>query len=317
MSQVITGSHGSNGNSPKRDEGGVDMRMRRSWMRATLAAGFIGGLTLHLTGQAPQLATTSKTRNPFVGDSKAVTDGAVLFRQECMFCHGVAARGGMRGPDLTTGSWNHGGADSDLFETISHGIPGTAMPANKLTEDEIWQVVTYLRTLQQPPTAATGDRSRGETLFFGSARCSSCHIVNGRGGRLGPELSTVGSARSRAYLIESIRDAGRQLTPIRAFGDTIALKYDTVTAVTSDGRRIVGVPMNEDTFTVQLMDTSERIHSFEKSSLTSFKHEDRSLMPSYDTSRLKDTDLDDVVAFLQSLRAASAAPKKDGSRENH
>jgi mono/diheme cytochrome c family protein len=101
-----------------------------------------------------------------------------------------AARGGIRGPDLTTGSWNHGGADSDLFETISHGIPGTAMPANKLTEDEIWQVVTYLGTLQ-PPTAATGDRSRGETLFFGSGRCSSCHIVNGRGGRLGPELSTV------------------------------------------------------------------------------------------------------------------------------
>ena len=65
------------------------MRMRRSWMRATLAAGFIGGLTLHLAGQAPQPATTTKTRNPFAGDSKAVTDGAVLFRQECMFCHGA------------------------------------------------------------------------------------------------------------------------------------------------------------------------------------------------------------------------------------
>src|SRR5262245_14406283 len=110
-------------------------------MRAALAVGLIGGFTLSLAGQAPQPATTTKTRNPFAGNSNAVTDGAVLFRQECMFCHGVAARGGMRGPDLTTGSWNHGGADADLFETISHGIPGTAMPANKLTEDEIWQVV--------------------------------------------------------------------------------------------------------------------------------------------------------------------------------
>jgi hypothetical protein len=87
--------------------------------------------------------------------------------------------------------------------------------------------------------------------------------------------------------------------------------------VTSDGRTIVGVPMNEDTFTVQLMDTSERIHSFEKSSLASFKHEDRSLMPSYDATRLTNTDLDDVVAFLQSLRAVPATAKKDGSRENH
>jgi len=293
------------------------MRMRRIWMRATLVAGFFGGLTLHLSGQVPAPATTTRTSNPFGGDSKAITPGAVLFRQECMFCHGVAARGGMRGPDLTTGSWNHGGADTDLFETISRGIAGTAMPANKFTEDEIWQVITYLRTLQQPPTVAAGDRRRGETLFFGGARCSSCHIVNGRGGRLGPELSTVGSARSRAYLLESIRDAGRQLTPNRAFGDTIALKYDTVTAVTSDGRTIVGVPMNEDTFTVQLMDTNERIHSFEKSSLASLRHEARSLMPSYDAARLNDTDLDDVVAFLQSLRAVSAAPKKDGSRDNH
>src|SRR5262245_65778665 len=104
MSQVITGSHGSNGNSPKRDEGGVDMRMRRSWMRATLAAGFIGGLTLHLAGQAPQPATTTKARNPVAGDSKAITDGAALFRQECMCCHGVAAPVGMRGPARTAGS---------------------------------------------------------------------------------------------------------------------------------------------------------------------------------------------------------------------
>src|SRR5262249_16469203 len=293
------------------------MRMRLSRMRATLAAGFIGGLTLHLAGQAPQPATTTKTRNPVAGDSKAVTDGAVLFRQECMFCHGVAAPGGMRGPDPPTGSWNHGGADSDLFETISHGIQGTAMPANKLTEDEIWQVVTYLRTLQQPPTAATGDRSRGESLFFGSARCSSCHIVNGRGGRLGPELSTVGSARSRAYLIESIRDPGKQLTQNRMFGDSNNLRFDAVTVVTSDGRSIVGVPMNEDTYTLQMLDMNERVYSFDKKTLKSLKHENRSLMPAYDAARLAPTDLDDVIAYLQSLRAPTATRKKVGSHEDH
>jgi cbb3-type cytochrome oxidase cytochrome c subunit len=87
-----------------------------------------------------------------------------------------------------------------------------------------------------------------------------------------------------------------------------------VTAVTSDGRTIVGVPMNEDTFTVQLMDASERVHSLQKSSLTSLRHEDRSLMPSYDAGRLSNTDLDDVVAYLQSLRSASV--KKEGAREN-
>jgi cytochrome c oxidase cbb3-type subunit 3 len=286
------------------------MRMGNFRVRATLAAGFIGSLTLPLCGQVATPAATASASNPFAGDPKAITQGAVLFRQECVFCHGVAARGGMRGPDLTTGSWSHGGSDADLAATISAGVPGTAMPPNKLTDDEIWQIVAYLRTLQQPIASTTGDQKRGEALFVGTAHCSSCHIVNGRGGRLGPELTTVGSARSRAYIVESIRQPGRQLTQNRAFGEFVSLKYDTVTAVTADGRTIVGVPMNEDTFTIQVMDASERVHSLDKKSLKSVRHEDRSLMPTYDEGRLSAADLDDLVAYLQSLRSTSAAPKK-------
>jgi cytochrome c oxidase cbb3-type subunit 3 len=289
------------------------MRMRTITMRATLAAALLGGFTLQLWAQAPA-PSTEQTRNPFTGDPQAITKGAVLFRQECVFCHGVGARGGMRGPDLTTGSWTHGGADADLVRTITDGVPGTAMPPNKLKPDELWQIVSYLRTVQQPPAAAIGDQARGEALFFGTARCSTCHIVNGRGGRLGPELSTIGSARSRAYLVESIRQPAKQLTQNRAFGGD-GLKYDTVTAVTADGRTIVGVPMNEDTFTVQLMDMSERVHSLDKKTLKSIRHENRSLMPTYDASRLADADLDNLVAYLQSLRSTATA-RKDGSHEN-
>ena len=68
--------------------------------------------------------------------------------------------------------------------------------------------------------------------------------------------------------------------------------------------------MNEDTFSVQVMDMSERVQSFDKKTLKSFRHENRSLMPVYDTNRLGDTDLDDVVAYLQTLRAA----KKGGTQ---
>src|SRR5262249_56448585 len=123
----------------------------------------------------------------------------------------------------------------------------------------------------------------------------------------------VGSARSRAYLVESTRQPAKQLTQTRAFGGD-ALKYDTVTAVTADGRTIVGVTMNEDTFTVQLMDMNERVHSLDKKTLKSLRHENRSLMPAYDASRLGDADLDNLVAYLQSLR--SAAPRKGGSHDN-
>ena len=83
------------------------------------------------------------------------------------------------------------------------------------------------------------------------------------------------------------------------------MKYDTVTVVTADGTSIVGVPINEDTFTVQVMDTSERVHSLEKRSLRSYRHEDRSLMPAYPENRLNATDLDDLVAYLQTLRAVA------------
>ena len=292
------------------------MRMGTIRMRLTLAAVLIGGFTLPLPAQVATPAGAPRDRNPFAGDSRAITAGAVLFRQECVYCHGVGARGGLRGPDLTTGTWNHGGTDADLARTITDGVPGTAMAANKLTPDEVWQIVSYVRTLQQPPAAAAGDAARGETLFFGTGRCASCHIVNGRGGRLGPELSTVGSARSRAYLVESIRQPARQLTENRVFGDGVTLKYDTVTAVTADGRTIVGVPMNEDTFTLQLMDTTERIHSLDKKTLKSLQHEKRSLMPVYDAARLPNGDLDDLVAYLQSLRTTSSA-RKGGSHDDH
>lgn len=289
------------------------LSVRQLW--TTLAAVFVAGVTVPIAAQVATPAPVTATRNPLTGDPKAITQGAVLFRQECVFCHGVSGRGGMRGPDLTTGSWTHGGSDAELASTIASGVPGTAMPPNKLTEEEIWQIVTYLRTVQQPVAPPTGDARRGETLFFGATRCSTCHIVNGRGGRLGPELSTVGSARARAYIIESIREPGKHLSENRAFGSDATLKYDAVTLVTADGATIIGVPMNEDTFTVQVMDMNERIYSLDKKSLKAFRHENRSLMPAYDLNRLNAADLGDLVAYLQTLRAGSSA-KKGGSHDD-
>ncbi len=235
--------------------------MRNLSPRITVASAVVVSLVVGLSGQAP---ATSKddSRNPFAGNPEAIRQGAVLFRQECVYCHGVRARGGVRGPDLTTGSWNHGGSDAELSRTISNGVPGTAMPANHLTDDEIWRIVSYLRTEQQPPASSTGDARRGEALFFEGGRCSRCHIVGGRGGRLGPELSHIGSARPRAYLIESIREPDRQLADNRSFGGGSTLKYDTITAVTRDGKTVVGVPINQKTFNVPIQESHENVPRF-------------------------------------------------------
>ena len=288
--------------------------MRNAPVRTSfLAVGLVVCVTLPLASQAGAPPAPQSPPQPVVTDATAVTQGAVLFRQECVFCHGVSARGGMRGPDLTTGAWSHGGSDEELAATISGGVPGTAMAAHAhLTPEEIGQIVAYLRTLQQPVTPSRGDASRGETLFFGGGRCGACHLVKGRGGRVGPELTTVGSARSRAYLIESIREPARYLTEHEGTGEAGARRYDTVTAVTNDGRKIVGVAMNEDTFTVQIMDTTDRIHSLRKRDLKSFGHEDRSMMPAYGEAQLTGDALDDLVAYLQTLRAATPAPARKG-----
>jgi putative heme-binding domain-containing protein len=106
------------------------------------------------------------------------------------------------------------------------------------------------------------------------------------------------------------------LTENHSFGDGATLNYDTVTAVTREGKTIVGVPMNEDTFTVQIMDVGERIHSLEKKSLKSLRHENRSLMPAYGVDVVSNVDLQDLVAYLLSLRAPSPAPEKGASRAN-
>jgi cytochrome c oxidase cbb3-type subunit 3 len=285
-------------------------------MGTTRAAAMVLGLAVCSWSQDAPATSKEAKRNPFAGDAKAIRQGAVLFREDCVPCHGVGARGGLRGPDLTSGTWAHGGSDAELARTIGAGLPGTAMPDSHLTEDEVWQIITYLRTRQQPAAPQKGDARRGEELFFGTAKCSSCHIVKGRGGLLGPELTQAGSARSREYLIESIREPSRQFTENHSFGDVGMLNYDTVTAVTREGKTIVGVGMNEDTFTVQIMDTGEHLYSLDKKALKSLRHDKRSLMPSYGVDAIDENQMDDLVAYLQSLRAPTPAPEKGAANAN-
>ncbi len=153
---------------------------------------------------AAAVALRAQEKNPIAGDVKAAKTGESQFRANCAFCHGLGARGGGRGPDLTRAQKRHGNSDADLFRTINEGVPGTAMPPNGatqqgvgMTEEEIWQVISYIRSVQaKAPAQALGNAAHGKELFFGSAACSTCHMIQGKGGRLGPDLSTTGSARS-------------------------------------------------------------------------------------------------------------------------
>jgi cytochrome c oxidase cbb3-type subunit III len=286
---------------------------RRVEPSASLWTSFrVMGCTLIISLLVAVTGLIAQDKNPYAGDPKAAKVGESQFRANCAFCHGLGARGGGRGPDLTRAQKRHGNGDADLFRTINEGVPGTAMPPNGatqqgvgMTEEEIWQVISYIRSVQvKAPAQPMGNAAHGKELFYGSASCSTCHMVQGKGGRLGPDLSTTGSARSTSYLVESIREPSRRL----AQGISEAMKefsqeYETVKVETADGQKFMGVVLNEDHFTLQMMDTRENLRLFEKDKLKSFEKTRESLMPAYDQKTLSDKDLQDILAYLLEVGA--------------
>lgn len=243
--------------------------------------------------------------NPLTGNPTAIKEGHSLFRINCSPCHGLDARGGGRGPDLTLNRWVHGSSDEEIFRTISQGVPGTEMPASDTEESETWAIVAYLRS-QSPPKklGASGDRLKGEKTFRGSGGCSACHMVKGQGGVLGPDLSRVGASRSASYLVDSIRDPNKELSsgmmdPSNQYGPPLV--YDKVTVTTAGGEEFVGIAMNEDTFSIQLLGTDQKLHLFLKKELKQVLHEQKSLMPAYSEQRMSNAELQDLIAYLQSL----------------
>ena len=284
----------------------MNFQQSKSWPRRWILALLLSCAALVACAAAAG-TLLAQDKNPFAGDVKAAKLGESQFRANCAFCHGLGARGGGRGPDLSRAQKRHGNSDADLFRTINEGVPGTAMPPNGatqqgvgMTEEEIWQVISYIRSVQvKAPAQLAGNAAHGKELFYGSAACSTCHMIQGKGGRLGPDLSTTGSARSTDYLVESVRNPSRRL----AQGISEAMKefsqeYETVTAVTAEGTKFVGVVLNEDHFTLQMMDTRERLHFFEKDKLRSLDKSRESLMPAYNQKMLSDKDLQDVIAYL-------------------
>jgi cytochrome c oxidase cbb3-type subunit III len=252
------------------------------------------------------LSGQTQKKNPVEGDPTAIREGASLFRANCSPCHGADAHGGGRGPDLTAGQWIHGGSDSAIFQTINQGVPGTEMSANPFEESEIWTLITYIRSVSSAAsTPPQGDKAAGERLFFGAQKCVACHMVKGRGGHLGPDLSRVGAARSLAYLTDSIREPDKELSlgysdPNNHYG--IPLEYDSVIVLMPDGKRLRGVAKNEDAFSIQLLGEDDELHLLLKKDLTEVRHERRSLMPAYNPEVLNDVDLRDLLTFLSGLR---------------
>jgi putative heme-binding domain-containing protein len=221
-----------------------------------------------------------------------VEAGQRLYGPQCQVCHG-ATGDGVPGIDLKLGRFRRSSSDQDLARVIASGVPGTGMPAFVLQPAELTAIIAFIRAGFDPASAAVrvGDAARGRALFEGGAQCASCHRVNGRGPRLAPDLSDIGAIRTLAALQRALLQPNESLWPINR----------PVRVVTRDGRTLRGRRLNEDTYTVQIIDEHEELLSFAKSDLREVRVETTATMPSY-AGRLTDDEIADVIAYLVALK---------------
>lgn len=218
--------------------------------------------------------------------------GARLYNMHCVVCHG---ENGDLLPEINLRGTQFPNSPSDraLGQNIRNGLPGTAMVATAYSDSEITALVAYVRNIGSvdPDSIAVGDATRGESIFRGKGECATCHRVFGQGPRSAPDLSNVGALRTAAQLERSL---------LGAPGGTIPI-HRPVRAVTDYGRVINGRRLNQDTFTVQLVDENERLISLEKARLREFTVLETTDMPSY-AETLTDEERADVLAYLLSLK---------------
>jgi cytochrome c oxidase cbb3-type subunit III len=219
--------------------------------------------------------------------------GYTLFNSNCITCHG-ANGDSVSGVNLRGGQFRRASSDAELNRLFQTGIPGTAMPPGKFSTGELAGLVAYIRSMREFDTRpARGNAGRGKDLFEMKGNCASCHRVNGKGSRLGPDLSEIGAVRSPDALERSLVDPTSTMLPVNR----------AIRAVTRDGKVITGRRLNEDTYTVQLIDSQEKLLSLDKSSLREYTVLKTSSMPSY-KDKLTASELDDVVAYLRTLKGA-------------
>jgi cytochrome c oxidase cbb3-type subunit 3 len=227
------------------------------------------------------------------------SNGRQIFTNHCGRCHGMHGAGGT-GPSLQRPTLVRAPDDEALASIIENGIPGTGMPGSwMLSPDEISEVITHVRnlgkTVQEP---ITGDAAQGKVIFELKGACITCHIVEGKGGSLGPELTAVGLRRGAAYLGEAIQHPGKS-KPLDSLGFTT---YQVVEAEHSNGQMVRGIRINEDSFSIQIRDAANQIYSLRKRDLKSLRaHKDESLMPSFQET-FSPEEIENLVAFLASLK---------------
>jgi putative heme-binding domain-containing protein len=285
-------------------------RMLLSNLKAALAVALLAGAAAGAQGRSG-----TGPRNPF-SNQQSVAEGREIYNRVCTACHGYEGTPGEMAPGLgASGRRYLRTSDQELFDAIKNGIPGTMMPGNRLSDEEAWKTAAYIRSLRGTAidAPAKGDTARGEQVYWGKGGCSQCHMLRGKGGLLGPDLSNL-AGRRKLYSIrdaltkadhDAATDGGRHEISLAPLPN-----YQPLRVVTRDGKTISGVLKNEETFSLQMMGTDSELHLFQRDELREVVYERKSLMPTDYDRRLTPEEFQDLLAFLS--RLAITAPAQSG-----
>ena len=248
-------------------------------------------MVLWTIGRAAAWAQTQAPLHDSQYSDADIAYGATLYTSKCVTCHGTQGDA-IGGVNLRSGTFRNAVIDRDLERFIRAGSPA-GMPAFRLDNAEMAGIIAYLRNMNafDSATVKAGDAGRGRAVFGGKGTCTGCHRVGLAGSRVGPNLSEIGAARSAGSLHRSLVDPASQMMPINR----------PVRAVRKDGTIVTGRRLNEDTYSVQIIDDRERLHSLLKADLREYTISRTSPMPSY-KGTLSDEEIADVLAYLLSLK---------------
>jgi putative heme-binding domain-containing protein len=223
-----------------------------------------------------------------------IENGGRVYQANCAGCHGPEGDG-VAGINFGTGRLRRAASDDDLVRIIMGGIPGTAMPPSNFSDGQAGTIVAYLRSMAAGAGAASSsaatDAGRGRAIVEGKGQCLTCHAIAGSGARVGPNLTEIGAVRRASELERSILEPDAEIRP----------ENRPILAVTKTGTAITGKLLNQDSFTLQLLDASERLVSISKADLREYALLKASPMPSY-RNKLNSQELADLVSYLASLR---------------
>jgi putative heme-binding domain-containing protein len=251
---------------------------------------------------------TAQVKNPLSTGPDVVAAGHTLYNRTCTACHGQDGGEGERAPALVGDRRFFRLSENSIFETIKGGIGGTAMPpfAGSLPDNDIWRIVVFIRAMRgsASETDLAGNVEHGKAVFNGKGGCLKCHMLNGKGGTIGPDLSNIGAQVTLQHLRQSLT----QESPILP-------GYRPIKVTTVKGETVEGIAKNEDGFSVQVLDYHDKLHLYDATELREITHGKVSLMPHDYDKVLTPEEYQDLLAMLAKQVITSLNTKREGEGE--